>query len=454
MATATPFLKLVLPANDEYYNVWDQPLNSNLTIIDTAIGSVTTEVVNARGSQPTLSARLATALDPAGNLQPSPEVIAARVSSVYGGFTASSIANLLNDRLEYGDREAWNARQSLSSLSAALAWDADQNKNNSIISAPTNYINPTGPKVSLNAVVSTTPGPTYLLATTPIVANINGYRQVIRTGAGSAVGTIKTVDLTGQSAGTYYLKLTYTGGSVYLTDSGIGQISLYGTNGLNAVYTSTGVSPTNFVTSGVQPGDIITITAPSGDPNIGNYIVLATNREDTTLTTSQIAIAGQFVSLTSGLTATFTNPVDPQFGFTGTAHAKTFTRVANVIYIGRCVFDGTNVTSVTPYQSLGSYAGFTSIALISGAFSVSIPHNIGYFPNRVAIYASQANDFSQPLELLSSATVTGGGSLGRSVIAKMDDLILYVKNSTSGLFYTDFNGSNQTSGYLYAVVER
>jgi hypothetical protein len=94
------------------------------------------------------------------------------------------------------------------------------------------------------------------------------------------------------------------------------------------------------------------------------------------------------------------------------------------------------------------------VALSSGSYSLSIPHNLGYFPSKVSIFGSQANDFSQPLELLSTATVTGGGSMERSVVAQVNDLTLLVKNPTSGLFYQDYGGTSQTSGYLYVVAER
>lgn len=435
MATATPNIGLTLPANGEFFNNWNVPMNTNFTIIDTYIGNINAELESSAGTQEDLAARLAVSLNPDGSLIPSPQQAAATISAVYGGFFADSSPFDLNGRIEAGDDEVFDARQALPGLIDSLAWGPDQNKHNCILSAPSSYLTSTGAVVSLNGSV------------TPVVANINGYRQQIR--------TIKTTTVSG-SAGTYYLKLTRTAGGVaYITsNSGNGAISTYVTNGLLATFTDLS---TNFVTSGVQPGDVLNITGPALDPNLGfQYVVLATNTQDpTNLTTNQIAIYGQFVEATSSLNYTLTNQVDATLSFTNTAHAKVFTRVSNVIYIGRVAFDGTNVTSVTAYQALGVYSGFTSISLGGGNFSVTIPHNIGYYPSKVSLYGSQASDFSQPLDLLSVAALSSGSqTLLRSVIAQTNDLTILVKNATNGIFYQDFGGTSQTSGYLYVVVER
>jgi len=433
MATKTPNLGLILPANGEFFNTWDQPMNFNLTTIDTAIGNVEAEIEAARGTQPDLNTRLSVSLNADGSLIASPEAAAARVSSIYGGFLQSGPAFELNDRLEAGDREVFDARQALPGLIDSLAWGPDQNKDNCVLSAANNYLTYTGAVVSLNGSV------------TPMIANINGYRQAVR--------TIKTTTISG-GVGTYYLTLTRTaGGVIYLTVAGQGSISTYAGNGLLAKFTDT---TTNFIASGVKVGDVLNITGPALDPNIDRYVVLATNNEDAVnLTVNDVAIYGQFKAASASLDYTFTNQVDATLGFTSTAHAKSFTRVADKIYLGRCGFDGTNVTSLIIYQSLGVYSGFTSISLLSGNFSSVVSHNLGYFPSKIHFYGSQANDFSQPLEPLSvSALSSGSQTLLRSVIAKADDLTISVKNATNGVFYQDFGGTSQTSGYLYIVAER
>lgn len=433
MATKTPNLNLVLPANGEYFNIWDQPMNGNWTIVDTVVGSLQAEIVTARGSASSLDARLSVGLNADGTPIASAEIVAARVSSIYGGLTPLAVPNELNDRLEDGDREVFTARSSLTALQDAVAFTGDQSPNNTVLSAANNFLTFTGPVVSLNGSV------------TSLIANINGYRQV--------VSTILTTTISG-SAGTYYLKLNRVGGGTQYLNiiTNTGTIGTYVTNGLLAMLTDL---TTNFVTSGVKPGDVLNITGPGGNPNINQYVVFATNTQDpTNLTTNQIAVVGQFVNASTGLNYTLTDPVAPTLSFTGTAHAKTFTRVSGSIYVGRCTFDGTNVTALTIYALQGKYVGFTSVALSSGNYSLTIPHNLGYFPNRVFFYGSQASDFSQPLDVMSSADLSGGGSLQRSVIAQENDLTILVKNPTNGLFYKDYGGTSQTSGFLYVVAER
>jgi len=159
------------------------------------------------------------------------------------------------------------------------------------------------------------------------------------------VRTLEEVTISGAAA-TYYLTLTMNPtGLQYLSVSGSGALQNYVTNGFTAVLSD--ISQ-NFVLAGTQPGDILNLTGPGGNPNLGEYVVLATNTQDpTNLTVNQIAIIGRFISTGTGFSYTLNNPISPALGFTATAHAKTFTRVANKIYLGRCVFDGTNVTSLT-----------------------------------------------------------------------------------------------------------
>jgi hypothetical protein len=431
MATKTTNLNLILPANGEYFNIWDQPNNGNFTIIDTVLGAVQAEVIAARGSADNLNDRISAGLDSSGNPLPSAEIVTARVSPIYGGFS-NSVAFSLGQRISQVEFETFNARSSLSSLQAAIAWDADQNKNNSVISAATNYLTFTGAVVSLNGSV------------TPLVANINGYRQVAR--------SILTTTISG-AAGTYYLSLTsVAGGQQYLNVTGsTGALQSYAGNGLIATLSD---STQNFITAGVQPGDVLNITAPADDPNDGQYVVLATNATDpTNLTTSQIAVVGQFTSTGSGYSYNLNNPVSPQLGFTGTAHAKTFTRLANKIFIGRCVFDGTNITGLTIYALQGIYSGFTSVTLSGGNYSLTIPHNLGYFPSKVSFYGSQASNFTASLDQLGVGDMTSS-TLQRSVISQTNDLTVLVKNPTNGVFYKDFSGTSQTSGFLYVVAER
>jgi hypothetical protein len=170
-----------------------------------------------------------------------------------------------------------------------------------------------------------------------------------------------------------------------------------------------------------------------------------------------------------------------------------------LIYIGRAVFDGSQITSITSYALKGRFEQFVSISLLGGNFSQTISHNIGYIPSKIQFFASQASDYSQNLEPLSvnelsvdtfsagslpvfdpgtsptfnanssGATFTAGdlpsltpgtlpsltsGTLQRSVISDHNDMTIRVKNATNGLFYKSFDGVAQTSGFLLVVAER
>jgi hypothetical protein len=86
---------------------------------------------------------------------------------------------------------------------------------------------------------------------------------------------------------------------------------------------------------------------------------------------------------------------------------------------------------------------------------VIAPHNLGFVPSKIEIYGSQTSDFLSPIEPLSAAEMsTGTQALQRSVIVKADDTNVYVKNATNGVFYRDFSGTTQTTGFLLVNAER
>lgn len=487
MATKTPNLALIKPAKGEYFNRWNEPVNGNFDIIDEVVGLLDDEVTTARGTEATLADRLDNGLEPDGTLKPSPEFVAARSSTVYGSDDGSSDYTL-DKRIEQADTEIWYARQQRSKLIDALAWAEDGNSQNTVISAASNYLTFSGAVVTLNGAV------------TNLVANINGYRQVVRTN--------KTATISG-AAGTYYLYLDRSAGgeTIYTIPASSGQASTYTPTSKLSKFVSTSG---NFVTAGVKPGDILRVTGPISNPNIGDFIVHSTNVEDpSNLNPNELRVIGELATSSSGLDAQIVNPIAPSFGFTATAHAKKFTRVSNRIFVGRCVFDGSNVTSVTIYALKGIYDEFSSV---TANFSLIVSHNLGYVPSKVEFYGSQANDYSQPLEVLSVAEMTAGGAsitsgsvgttpavvnfnagsttltpntpqvlsytaptlsftdmvvtytppaitytspvLKRSVVVRFTDTTLEVKNATSGLFYRDFGGSDQASGFLRIVCER
>ena len=105
------------------------------------------------------------------------------------------------------------------------------------------------------------------------------------------------------------------------------------------------------------------------------------------------------------------------------------------------------------YALKGRYEQFVNASLTSGNFSQTLSHKLGFFPSRVEVYASQASDYSLPLEPLSVGDVSDGTST-RSVLVKMDDTTISIKNAAAGILYKSFDGVSYTSGYLLVVVER
>lgn len=487
MASKTPNLGLIKPNKGEYFNTWNVPMNKNLDIIDENLGGVLDEVTTARGSQATLGDRLDNGLDSNGFIKSPTELINARSSTIYGSDDGTTDYTL-DTRIEQGEKEIWHARQQQSKLMDALAWAENGNVQNTVLSAATNYITFAGAVVTANGLV------------TPVEANINGYRQQIRTN--------KTVTISGGS-GTYYVYLQRNpaGEIFYTIPAASGSVATYTpTSKLSKFVTGSG----NFVTAGVKPGDIIKLTAPLANPNLGEFVVHSTNVEDpSNLNPNELRIVGEFATASTGIDAQLINTLAPTLGFQSSPHAKKFTVVANKIYIARVIFDGSNVNAVLPYALRGIYDAFTSV---TANFQATISHYLGYIPSRIYFYGSQANDYSQPLEVLSSADMSDGaasittGSVGttpaivnfnpgttsltpntpqvltyvaptlgftdmvvtytppvitytapilrRSIRSRFNDITIEVRNSGAGIFYVDYDGTTQVSGYVRVVCER
>jgi hypothetical protein len=416
MATNTSNLKLIKPARGEFEGTWDIPMNKNSDTIDGAIYDLQVETQNARGTQGSLTARLDVGINADGSLKDIPEIGIARDSTVYGSGTS------LDARIESGDRDVFDACQGASSLRSALAGAIDDNIHNSIQSAPVGFLSFTGAVVKVDGSV------------TPVVCNINGYRNVVR--------KLKTVTITG-AAGTYYVYLERNSiGELYLDRTTVGLNS--GATGVNVVLNKFTDLTQNYLTSGVQPGDILEITS-TGSVNKGQYIV------DSVIDANNLMVRGTFLSAEANLYYKITNPLAPSLSFTATAHAKRWQTETNKIYIGRAVFDGSNVTSVTSYAIKGRYEQFIAVSALP--FTQTVSHNLGYVPKNIMFYASQANDYSLDLEPLSVSDMTAS-TLLRSVIVKMNDLTLSVKNTTTGTFYKGYDGTTYTTGYLLIIAER
>jgi hypothetical protein len=427
MAAETPLLGLILPANGEYTNTWDVPINQNTQTIDTVLGNLQAEVIAARGNLGSLSLFLEVSMDANGNITGIPEIVASRTSQVYG------IEASLSARLLPLDMEVFTARSGLTTLQAMIAFAADDDVSNTVISGPlpssTALLTASGAVVTCNG------------ATTPVVCNINGYRQVVRTN--------KTVTISGGAA-TYYVYLqTQSSGDMVLDSTGGGQnngaVSVDGDSNLTLFTDIT----QNFGTLGVQPGDLLTITS-GGSNDAGTFVVGSIQNVTvglTTYTNAQIVIKGLFVDAETLLNYKIVNPLAPALYFTGTAPANRYAEVTGKIYVGSCVFDGTNVTSVVGFAYKGRYEGFTSVTLSGGAYSLTISHNLGYMPTQVQLFGSQVNTYA-------SLDPIGIDGVAGSAVATMTTTTIQIAQTLNGTFYKSFAGTTETSGYLLVKLSR
>jgi hypothetical protein len=425
VAKQTPNLGLILPANGEYTGNWDVPVNQNFQKLDTAVGANTDELESAAGSASDLTARLAVSMNPDGTLIPTAEVLNARSSPVYGLVDDYSGNPALGPRINMVDFEVFAGRSGGATLVDGMAQlSSDGQASNCIVSAPSGFLTATGAVVSLNGSV------------TPVLANINGYRAITR--------SVLTSTVSG-SAGTYYVTLTRNpGGYTYLTSiANQGATSVNPGNNELQYFTDT---TQNFVTLGVQAGDVISITS-AGSENIGNYVIAGVVNATTLL------IAGVFLEVQSGLNYNLIAPYQPTLGITSTPNPLRYVpgSTSGVIYIGQAIFDGTNVTSIIPYAVKGVFEQFFPIALVSGNFNQTIQHNLGFVPSKLLFYGSQSNDYSGNINPL---VIDQNSTSARAVIADMTSTQLRVRNAQSGLFYTDFDGTNQITGYLLVRAER
>lgn len=426
MATKTPNLQLILPGLGEFTDRWNEPLNSNFEVIDEAIGAIDDEITAARGSQTNLNTRISVALNNDGTLKAVPEISKARNSTIYGADDGVTDFDL-DRRIELGDIEAFNARMGLTSLIDSLAFAGNDDVSDSVLSAASNYITYTGANVKVDG------------QTQPVVANINGYRQVIR--------VQKQVTISG-SPGSYYITMDRSPtGELLLDRTGVGQdtgtVSLGPTTKLNKFSDST----QNFISLGVQPGDVIEVTT-NGSPNKFTYVVASI------FSATELLIIGRFESAQANLNYKITYPIGPSINFTATPHAAKFAPVSNKIYIAKVAFDGTNVTSITQYALKGRYEEFFSVNA-APTFEINAVHALGYFPRKLEVLASQANNYTANLEPLGTGVASGSGvNNDRNVITDISQTVIRAKNPTSGVFYKDYSGSAQTTGYLLIRAER
>lgn len=482
MADRTQYFNLILPGFGEYDDSWSEPVNENFTAIDTALNDVTSEVVSARQSKSSLLSFLQVGHNTDGSLLPAPEVVKSRNSPIYGFKDGGGNVLPLKSRLDSLDYELFFARSGQAKLLDALAFIQTGLKD-MVLSG---FVNNVGEPAWLgssgaNARVDGSVTPLYLL--------IGGYVARVR--------TAKNIPISG-AAGTYYLYATYlSGGGITVDgDSTVappavpnGQTSQDTNNDMTVFVDAT----TNFSSSDVSPGDILTLLNSNDQ---GQYVVKTVGFG---ANVNKIQIIGAFPQGgLSGINYTVADPLAVTLGFSATAPV-----VPGRLYIGEADFDGVAVTAVRSRAFRDLYVGgWKQFNLASTAtHEETWPHHLGSDVLDVEVQVSQANDGTQPVELLSvsdltnnlaisitdgktlnfsnnlnfnagtsNATLTGtvtaslsgsvtGALTGtvtpqRSVAVKWDRNNISAKNVTANLLYKDYSGTLHQTGYVRVVVRK
>jgi hypothetical protein len=427
MAQQTDNIKLILPDNSEYTDIWDKPVNDNFVKIDTEIGNVKSEVHDARGSESSMATRLNVALNQDGSLKDVPAIAKASTSPVYGNNNSFGDAFDLNGRIGANDFDNFYAKSGDVNLQAFLARMSSDWISDSVVSASTNYLTFTGAVVTANGSI------------TPVYANINGFLSRVRIQS--------TVTVSG-AAGQRWFALQRNPNGVVLTSDVNGSCNQYpATTGPLIKFKD---ATKNFVTLGVKPGDILKVTSPVA--NKGYYTVKSTNTEDSNCAIDELFINGQFGALGTAVNYQVIDPYAATLLVESAAHSPVFQRVSNKIYIGVGSFDGTNMTSITQYALKGKYEEWQAVTLVSNDYNNTFAHKLGYMPRKVYFYAASTNDYLSPLFPLGVAS--GASGLERNVIVELTQTQIQAKNPISGLYYKDYSGVSQTSGFMLMIAER
>jgi len=510
MATKTSFLELLLPELGEYRDTWHEPMNANADKVDTAIQSVTEEVINARQGKTTLLQYLQVSINTDGSLKPTPEVIKARNSFVYGQRDpVTNAVFTLKDRLNQVDSEMWKAREGQSDLLAALAFR--ENQLTSMVLTGTKNVNgyPTWFSYSAANIIVNGVG-------TPVWLMIDGKACRVR--------TQKNLTLTG-SAGLKYVYAQYSASGTQVIDGDSASpppASANGTTSLDVNSEATLFTDVtrDFTTEDVQPGDLLTLLTGS---DAGQYII---KEVAPGAVVTQLKIVGLFP--VGGLSS-IDYTIDDRFGVT-LGFDTTLTPVTGKLYIGEAYFDGLAVAAI-PGDTLFVRALHFKDVFVGEwrAVDVNAPptfeeiyqHGLRSTVLDVSIQVSQANDGSLPVEELSlgqisstlaftpdngtlavgvgtlaagtgtlavsavglsagdqtvltqpalagspaltgAPTLTGtvGGSLtgsvqtSRSAVVNWDLNKVRVKNANSGVFYKDYANVVRTTGYVRVVMRK
>ena len=389
MSTRTLYLSLELPNNGEYRDSWNIPTNSNFEKIDTAYGNVSQEVQDARFSKTTLQEFLAVSHETDGSLKPTEEVENTRNSFLYGHKDGTTPLTL--DTLSFKkDRNMWDALEGQSSLRDSLAY-RQSNLPDQVLSGSKDvngypaWMGYAGAKVTIDG------------SAVAINVLINGYRTRIR--------TEKDTTISG-AVGTYYVYAQYEpDGQAIVT----GTPASCGLDSNNDIRIHSHHNPAgNYVTDGVQVGDLLRYNSPAVVE--GEYLIEEVAPSGNV---DQLLIRNTFAEATSSIDYEIRDPLAVTLGFTDDPSTLT----ANQFIMGEADFDGAAVTAVRPRHFGETFVSeWRAIDVSSVAdFEEIFNHYMGTDILDVTIQASHANDGSEAVEELSLAKINN--TLGVSTTA-------------------------------------
>lgn len=494
MSTLTSFLNLIQPGNGEFVDTWDLPLRNNFANIDSWASVISDEIIAARFNKASLPEFLSVSHETDGTLKPSQEVIDARSSNSYGDQNLSTSAEyLLDDRIEQGDVDVFEAREGEPSLRSALAAREILVPNMIIDGAKNANGYPTW--MSFNSEKVIVNG-----SSTVLQLMIDGWKCHVREQA--------EITLAGGS-GTYFIFAQFSANGVMKINgdpndpelelpkppTALGVVSVESGENYPRLFTDTTIG-IDYLSSDIQPGDQLII--PSGD-NKGTYIIR------TIVDATTLKIIGRFNKALATQSYTIRDQLAVTYGFDAT-----LTPAAGKQYIGEAIFDGIAVTSVIPRHFKDFFVG-AWLPVDTGASPLNEQnwtHGLGTDNLEITFQASQSNDGSTPTETLSEATLLNtlsyvgaigtlaiqnddpvhtnptissgdqtlspdgdvthnvqlnglpGGSLGGAVIpnksvrSKYNRNTVWVKGAVSGVFYTDFSDNIRTTGFIRVIVRK
>jgi len=471
MSTRTDFLGLELPANNEYNDSWDIPINKNFVLLDQEMESVSTEVQEARFSKTSLANFLTVAHYDDGTLRPTEEATDSANSPIYGSNYPSGIDYTTSDRLNFVDFETFNSREGQVDVQANISYHSSGfHYPNLTVSGPAtsegqpNFLTASGSEFILNG------------APDPIHFNIGGYHMQLDIDI--------SISASGFDGPKYLVAKRPTTTTVVTSGVATGQTINNAANN-NKVDLFTDISK-DFVADGVRAGMTIQILG-TGD-NAGKYVVLETSFNGDP---QVLRIIGDFKSAVSLLDYSVSNDLQPEFSI-----EDTYVEEPGKCIIGEATYLAGTLGGAITYAFKNQYeSGYVGVDVSTlTVVETVLNHNLGKIPRTITIYITQASDGSLPLEPMSvcgidndlatvvSNTVTldpgvwdpgasganynplpslsgdvtvnlqGGVFPLNAVRVKFTKTQIFIKNITDNFLYRDYDDNNWQQGFYKVFV--